>query len=741
MLRYCLAVIGLFVCLKGIADASAIDTLPGHKQLYREIAQQLDNRHYRQTVIDDVLSRRYLERYIDMLDPQKSYFLQADITSFEQWATDLDNLLSVGDVSPGFAVYNRLRLRALDQLKSNIALLKTDFVFDLESQSSLLVDSEKRVWLSSPEEAKSYWIKRMTDSLIRLLLNDKEPVAARELLIKRFENQLKQFKQRDSEDVFQLYVNALAGLYDPHTAYQSPRTSENFQISMSLSLEGIGAELRTEDDYTLVARIIPGGPADAQGILQAGDKIIGVGQADDTVVDVVGWRIDDVVDLIRGPKNSTVRLQVLAANDDGGGVAKVFPIVRDRVKLEEKSAQKRVIEVPDSDRTYRIGVIELPAFYMDFEAYRARDPDYKSTSRDVFKLLQELSHENIDGIVLDLRSNGGGSLREAIQLTDLFIETGPVVQIRDTQKRVSPVQKATHRSVYRGPLLVMINRLSASASEIFAGALQDYGRALVVGSQSFGKGTVQDVTDLSRGQLKMTISKFYRVSGDSTQHRGVVPDIGFPSAFDPDEIGESHQETALPWDRIAALPFNANRQLGGYIEPLALRHSQRSQKEPDFAHFVAQLALNEQWRDESTLSLNLETRRQRVTEWDLKMLALENNRRRDSGLPVYGDVQSWKDAEAIENAKTHIVEDGDSVSNIAKKYRVPVEQIVAANKAEDLDPLKVDDILKLGKPVRSDKPDPLLKEASHILVDQIRLQAEPPIRRQLAATMPQDVTP
>ncbi len=736
MIRFCIAFIGLLTSSQGFGDESNISMLPGQKQLYTEIAQRLDDRHYRQTIIDDALSRRYLDRYVDMLDSQKSYLLQSDVDEFEKWATSLDDLLTKGDVSPGFSMYNRLLVRAIEQLNSNIALLQSDFKFDLQSQSTLVIDSDKRTWLASTAEAEIYWVKRMTDSLIRLFLNDKEPAAARELLIKRFENQLKQFQQRDSEDVFQLYVNALAGLYDPHTAYYSPRTSENFQISMSLSLEGIGAELRTEDGYTKVARIIPGGPADSQGILTAGDRITGVGQAHDGIIDVVGWRIDDVVELIRGPKDSTVQLQILPSNADSSGVTRVLAIVRDRVKLEEKSAQKRIIEVPDGDRVFRIGVIDLPAFYMDFEAYRARDPDYKSTSRDVFKLLQELSHENIDGIILDLRNNGGGSLQEAIQLTDLFIETGPVVQIRDTNKRISPVQKATHRSVYRGPLIVMINRLSASASEIFAGALQDYGRALVVGSQSFGKGTVQDVTGLTSGQLKMTISKFYRVSGDSTQHRGVLPDIDFPSAFDPDEIGESQQDTALPWDRIAAVPFRANPKLSGFVAPLTAKHSARSRVQPDFAHLVAQLALNETWGKKTVLSLNLEQRRQRVAEWDLQQLTLENNRRQGLAQPPFIDVQAWKDAKAVKNAKTHTVEAGDSIAAVAAKYQLSVEQVTAANKLKDSDTLKVDDVLQLGKSDRPEDPDPLLKEASHILVDQILLQSKAPSNRQLVHNMP-----
>ncbi len=707
----------------------AIKSDPELGALYREIVERLNSRHYRKATIDDQLSKRYLDAYLDMLDPQKSYFYQSDIDEFGKLALSLDDLLLSGDISPGYKMYNRLRERASARLVANKRLLESDVKFDLNSDATLIVNSDKRTWLESPAEADAYWLGRIQDSLIRLLINDKDLNEARELLVKRFTNQLKQYQQRDSQDVFQLYVNAFAELYDPHTAYYSPRTSENFQINMSLSLEGIGAELRTEDDYTKVVRIIPGGPADMQGILQAEDRIIGVGQGIEPVVDVVGWRIDDVVGLIRGPKDSTVRLQILPANADASGAASLVAIVRDKVKLEEKSAQKRVIEIEEENQTYRIGVLEVPAFYMDFEAYRARDPDFKSTSRDVFRLLQELATENIDGIVLDLRNNGGGSLREAIQLTDLFIDTGPVVQIRDARKRVSPVQSATHRRVYNGPLLVMINRLSASASEITAGALQDYGRALVVGSQSFGKGTVQDVSELSRGQLKMTISKFYRVSGDSTQHRGVVPDIELPSAFDPDEIGESQRETALPWDRIPPVSFNQSVKLQTVIAPLTSLHQKRIEQVPDFAHLVGQLNLSRQWGKDDVLSLNLQARRDRINDWDSRQLALENTRLRALELPIHTSVQDWKDAEAIKKARSHAIRSGDTLSGIAKKYAVSIEQLLKANDLTLTDSLRIGLQLKLGKSSDSSQPDPLLDEAGHILVDQIRLQGDGQNRR------------
>ena len=644
--------------------------------LYREIFDRLATRHYRGQTIDDALSKRYLAEYLDQLDPLKAYFLQSDIDQFSQWQTKLDDLAKRGDLTPGFFIFNRLRERATEQLNWNIALLQdADHVFDFTADDSLLLDGDKRQWLADSAAAKGFWYKRIKDSVIRLLLNDKEEIKARELLVKRYQNQIKQYEQRNSQDVFQLYVNALATLYDPHTSYFSPRTTENFQINMSLSLEGIGAELTIEDEYTKVVRIIPGGPADLQNILQAEDKIIGVGQDNEDIVDVVGWRLDDVVDLIRGAKGSTVRLDVIPGSGEAADTTITIAIVRDTVKLEDKSAQSKILEIEQAGQAYKLGVIDIPAFYLDFEAYRARDPDFKSTTRDVARLVSELTDQQVDGIVLDLRNNGGGSLFEATKLTDLFIDRGPVVQIKDSNRRIYRNQRATLPAHYKGPLLVMINRLSASASEIFAGAMQDYGRALIVGSQSYGKGTVQDVTGLSSGQLKLTVSKFYRVSGDSTQHRGILPDIVFPSAFDPEEVGESHQENALPWDQIRAIPHANSTDLQRFIEPLTQAHQQRSARDPDYANLVASLALSEGWSEDDTLSLNIDKRRERSAAWDKALFTLENNRRTNKGLEPYADIVAWEKAED------------------------PEEQPIAES-------------------------DPLLQEAGYILSDQIRLQAE-----------------
>ena len=689
----------IFGVLIALADsrADSIKIDDGQSALFREILERLATGHYRSQSIDDSLSERYLSEYIRILDSGKNYFLQSDIDEFDQWKYVLDDLSKRGDISPGFIMFNRLRDRAKDRLQSVLTLLEdSSYKFVLDGSNSIIIDGDKRGWFQSEADANSFWEKRITDSLIRLLLNDKDQEEARKLLVKRYQTQIKQFEQRDSQDVLQIYANALASLYDPHTAYFSPRRNENFQISMSLSLEGIGAELTTEDEYTKVIRVIPGGPADLHGSLKAEDKIVGVGQDEEDIVDVIGWRIDDVVALIRGAKDTSVRLEYIPANGDSSNT-KIIKILRDKVKLEDKSAQSKILEVDQSGKTLSIGVIEIPAFYMDFEAYRARDPNFKSTTRDVYNLIKELKDSKVDGIVLDLRSNGGGSLFEATSLTDLFIDRGPVVQIRDSNQRVQRNNRAYRAAAYDGPLLVMINRLSASASEIVAGALQDYGRALVVGSQSFGKGTVQDVTPLSKGQLKLTISKFYRVSGDSTQHRGILPDIEFPSTYDFEEVGESQQDNALPWDRIRRVPHTTETDLRPLIGALTENHTKRRRSDPDFVSLVDKIELSNNWDSQKTLSLNLEKRRLRSESWDKQLFEIENKRRQAKGLDIFENLKSWRDSG--EEKEDNVVQD---ISN--------TEELATSTDLEDEENILED--------------DPMLYEAGNILGDQIMMMTE-----------------
>ena len=407
-----------------------------------------------------------------------------------------------------------------------------------------------------------------------------------------------------------------------------------------------------------------------------------------------------MVDLIRGAKGSVVRLQIIPNNGTAADSTKIIAITRDTVKLEEKSAQSEIIEFEQDGKMIKIGVIDIPAFYMDFDAYRKGDKDYKSTTRDVRNLLKELSNENVDGIVLDLRNNGGGSLNESTSLTDLFIDYGPVVQIKDSQRYVYRNQRAKIPAVYDGPLLVMINRLSASASEILAGALQDYGRALIVGSQSFGKGTVQELSGLSSGQLKLTVSKFYRVSGDSTQHRGVLPDIAFPSAYDTDEVGESHEENALPWDSIHSVAFKRSSYLSQFIAPLTLKHEARSAKDPDYKHMIQKLEFSEEWTSGEALSLNIANRRARAKDWEMTLLEFENSRRKAKKMEVFSDIEAWKDDQKDE-PEIALDQDGKiKAKNDVDKEPVAEEKNIAES-------------------------DPMLQEAAYILADQIVMLSSP----------------
>lgn len=623
-----------------------------------DIIDKLSSQHYHDQNFDDDLSSRMLDEYIVSLDSTKAFFLQADIEEFERYRTTLDDTMKRGDLSPGLVIFDRYFERAQQRLSWVIAQLENpNLTFNYALNESLLVSTDKTQWAKTEAEANDLWRKRLKANVLSLKLAGESDEKAHSVLLKRYISQLSRLQQQDEDDVFEGLINSLALLYDPHTSYLSPRTMENFNISMSLSLEGIGAVLQAEDEFTKVVRVIHAGPAAQQGQLQSSDRIVAVGQGrSGEMIDVVGWRLDDVVKLIRGPKKTVVRLSVIPANAADDSIRKLISINRGKVKLEEQAAKKGIIELNDGDNLYRVGVINVPTFYLDFEAYRQRNPNYKSTTRDVYRLLEELQYENVDGLILDLRNNGGGSLQEATTLTDLFVDQGPVVQIRQATQRISRNFRSRQKAVYRGPLVVLTNRLSASASEIFAGAIQDYKRGLVVGSQSFGKGTVQSLTPVHTGELKITESKFYRISGGSTQHKGVIPDVAFPFLVDAEEVGESSYKTALTWDQIHAVPHDTYFDFDSILDEVRNNHEQRKSVNPDFIYLAKQLESLKASRDKESVSLNETQRMMEKQTLELAALTLENQRRMAKGMTAFKDVKSWKQdtedktAAAIKNA-------------------------------------------------------------------------------------------
>ncbi|WP_430462707.1 carboxy terminal-processing peptidase [Thalassolituus sp. LLYu03] len=612
----------------------------------QQIMNNLLRGHYEHQRLDDKLSSRILDILYDDVDSTRSYFLQSDIDEFEKYRYNLDEALNRGDLRPAFAIYNRFQQRVSERLSYLLTELQNNAgKYTFTDDERLDLDREKAPWAKTKAELDDLWRKRLKNSILNLKMAGKEKDAILDLLSKRYQNQLNRVHQSQAEDAYQTFMNAVTRSFDPHTQYFSPRNTENFNINMSLSLQGIGAVLQTEDEHTKVVRLVPGGPASIAGNLQPADKIVGVGQDEGDIVDVIGWRLDEVVDLIRGPKGTRVRLEILPA-DSTGSDSKVITIVRDEVKLEEQSAQKDVIEVEDGGKKHKIGVIDIPTFYIDFQGRMENKPDYKSTTRDVAQLIGELKEEGIEGLIIDLRNNGGGSLEEAISLTGLFIPQGPVVQVRSTHGRVEVLPDQDPSVLYDGPMTVLVNRLSASASEIFAGAIQDYGRGLIVGGQTFGKGTVQSLRPLNSGQLKITQAKFYRVSGDSTQHQGVIPDILYPSLFDKEKIGESALEEALPWDTIRPAEYSSDKRINAELPALRELHEKRVDDNPDFRFLRAQRALIMELREQTQVSLNEKTREQERKANDDKRLKLENERRKAKGMALLTTLDDDEDDSA-----------------------------------------------------------------------------------------------
>ncbi len=625
--------------------AAPLEPMPIHRQTTRNIVDALASRHYVPTVLDDDLSDRIYRTYLEDLDPSKSYLTADDIAHFESFRYQMDNALRKGNLDPAFKIFNRYHARVVSRFQSNIEMLENGIdQFDFTVDESLELDRENAPWATSLEELDDLWRKRIKNAVLNLKMSDKEPEKIQELLLKRYKNRLTRTLQTNSEDVYQLYMNSFTKTYDPHTQYFSPRTSENFNINMSLSLEGIGAVLQLEDEYTKVVSLVPAGPAAKAKQLKPDDKIIAVGQdLDGEMVDVIGWRLDEVVQLIRGKKDTIVRLDIIPASDKNGSESKIIQITRNKVKLEEQSAKSEIIEIEQFGHTKKIGVIDIPTFYIDFRALQQGDKNFKSTTRDVKNLLVDLISEGVDGVVIDLRDNGGGSLQEAKTLTGLFIDRGPTVQIRSKSNRVDILNDTDTSTVYDGPLAVLVNRLSASASEIFAGAIQDYERGLIIGSQTFGKGTVQSLQPLNRGQLKLTQAKFYRISGESTQHRGIIPDIAYPANYDPESIGESTLDNPLPWDEIKAAGFRHKDAVDSYLTDLIALHEDRVKSDAEFNFLKEAFAYRRNKSNETHISLNEKTRLQEKEDTDAFWLALENKKRVAKGLSIIASLDELED--------------------------------------------------------------------------------------------------
>jgi carboxyl-terminal processing protease len=653
------SMLGALLVLTGSAQAPANTQLPAgsvvpserHRTVARRVGSMLEGMHYSGNKLDDRLSAIVYTRYLESIDSQHTSLLAADITDFDQYKLRFDDMIRSGDVDPAFAIFARFQQRNRERIKFAIAQL--DKEPDWTLNETFEFNREKAPWAASPTELDEFWRKRVKNDELSLLLTGKTWEESSKLLKKRYETTLKRIDQISADDVFESLMNSYARAYDPHSSYFSPRSSEEYRIQMSLNYDGIGASLQLVDDYVTIMNVIEGGPAAVAGTLTVKDRITGVGQGKEgPVTDVLGWRIDDVVQLIRGRAGTQVRLQVLPAGAGPGTPEKTLEFTRNKVTLEAQAAQKELRTIKRGDKEIRVGVINVPAFYQDVEAQNSGDKEFRSTTRDVRRLINELKAEKIDGLVLDLRGNGGGYLPEATALTGLFIDKGPVVQLKVTTGELEVQDDPESGVAYSGPLAVLVDRFSASASEIFAGALQDYHRATILGQRTFGKGTVQNLVPLDRwspkpvnGQLTVTIGKFYRVTGESTQHRGVEPDVALPSQIDMEEFGESALEGALPWDRIPGVPFHSEgKAQQPNIAVLATEEKTRADRDPDYRWLVADLAAADVMRKQTSLSLNLQQRKDERERLDRERLTRENARRAAQKLPPLKNSEELADA-------------------------------------------------------------------------------------------------
>jgi carboxyl-terminal processing protease len=613
-----------------------------HENIAELVAQFIQKSHYNQVAVDDQLSSKVLDFYIKNLDRNRMYLLASDIEYFERYRYQLDDIVKSKPLDPVYEMFEVYQTRVRERL--NFALSQLESEPDFTGNEEYQFDRTEEPWAADTKELDAIWRGRVVNDALSLVLEDEPWEKVQEVLSKRYRGFIKRMNQVNNDDVFERFMNMFAHAVDPHSSYLSPRNAEEYRMAMSLSYVGIGATLQTEDDFVRIVNIIRGGPADFDGKLKRDDRITAVSQGTDgEFTDVIGWRLDDVVDLIRGPKESVVRLQVIPANAVPGSPKEIIELTRGAVKLEEQAAKSDIIKVPREGREWSIGVIEVPGFYRDYRALNSGDTDFTSVTKDVKRLIGELEEQGIDGLVIDMRGNGGGHLTEATALSGLFIDNGPIVQLRNSiDVDRSPPQRLddpdpVSRVAYNGPLAVLVDRFSASASEIFAGAIQDYARGVIIGQQTFGKGTVQNLYSLDQyfrsedekgfGQLTLTIGKYYRVTGASTQHRGVYPDISLPSNIDTEIVGESARENALPWDTVKTTRFSAGTPLGTTIESLTANHVERSKYDPNYQYQMDRIQASKEIRDQKTVSLNVDTRRTKREQQLADALKRENERR------------------------------------------------------------------------------------------------------------------
>ncbi|PSV34873.1 carboxy terminal-processing peptidase [Photobacterium sp. GB-210] len=606
-----------------------------HATASKRVASRFTRSHYKHFSLDDKFSSQVFDRYIEMLDYNKSFLTASDVKQFERWRNQFDDQLKSGDTSGAFDIFNKVLQRRFDRYQFAISQLDTEIKFDKDED--FVIDRSELEWPENQAELNEIWRKRVKYDALNLKLAGKNWKEIQETLGKRYNNTVKRLTQTHSEDVFQLYMNAFSREVDPHTSYLSPRNAEQFQSEMNLSLEGIGAVLQVKDDYTTIQSLVAGGPAASSKKLAAGDRIIGVGQDGEKIVDIIGWRLDDVVQLIKGPKGSKVILDVLPEGKNSKSYT--VTIVRDKIRLEDRAVKSEVKTVEGK----KIGVIEVPSFYVGL-------------SEDTKKELVKLNEQKVDGVVIDLRNNGGGALTEATALSGLFISSGPVVQVRDSYGRVKVNSDSDNQVFFNGPLTVLINRYSASASEIFAAAMQDYGRAVVLGEQSFGKGTVQqhrslnhlyDLFDKPLGHVQYTIQKFYRINGGSTQNLGVVPDISFPTAIDPSETGESVEDNALPWDSIKPAKYQQLHNYSSILPKLNEEHLARIKNDMEFGFINEDIKTYKKEKDINRISLNEKMRLAEQDKQDADRLVRLNKRQKVLGKKPFADLDAVpKDYEA-----------------------------------------------------------------------------------------------